>query len=130
MKYIKVSLIVFLVYFSSCSLDRNNILDVYEFQGMWETSGSSVGKTFLAVGNIPGEPNNRVYMCQWTGVGNLYKGTLSGDIITWDKGYGMPNAKLVIKDVTNFSKNLELKFPSQSTSLTLYKTHTWSTACP
>lgn len=118
--------------FLSCSLQRNNDIDVHEFNGWWETmgAGGSLPKTFIAIGDIPSEPNNRVYMCQWKGSAKLYKGTLSGDIITWDAVYGIPNAKLVIEDVTNFSKRLILNLPSQSSSITLFETHTWSTACP
>ncbi|MFZ4796762.1 MAG: hypothetical protein ACOYMA_04665 [Bacteroidia bacterium] len=64
--------------------------------GIWQRYGSPKGyQTDLAVGNIPGESSNRVYMCEHPGSSSagLYKGYISGNIITWDSKYGLPNAE-------------------------------------
>ncbi len=71
--------------------------------GIWQRYGSPKGyNTDLAVGNIPGEPANRVYMCEHPGSpsAGLYKGYISGNIITWDPQYGLPNAEF--KQVGNY----------------------------
>ena len=63
--------------------------------GVWQRYGSPNGyNTDLAIGNIPGEPSNRVYMCEHTGSpsAGLYKGTISGNTITWDATHGLPDA--------------------------------------
>ncbi len=64
--------------------------------GVWQRYNSPKGyKTDLAVGNIPGEPSNRVYMCEHPGSpsAGLYKGYISGNIITWDASHRLPNAE-------------------------------------
>jgi hypothetical protein len=64
--------------------------------GVWQRYGSPRGyNTDLAVGNIPGEPTNRVYMCEHPGspTAGLYKGYINGNIITWDASHGLPNAE-------------------------------------
>lgn len=71
--------------------------------GIWQRYGSPKGyNTDLAVGNIPGESANRVYMCEHPGSpsAGLYKGYISGNIITWDPQYGLPNAEF--KQVGNY----------------------------
>jgi hypothetical protein len=71
--------------------------------GIWQRFGSPKGyKTDLAVGNIPGEPANRVYMCEHPGSPSegLYKGYINGNIITWDSEFGLPNAEF--KQVNNY----------------------------
>ena len=64
--------------------------------GVWQRYGSPKGyNTYLAVGDIPGEPSNRVYMCEHPGSpsAGLYKGYINGNVITWDASYHLPNAE-------------------------------------
>ena len=65
--------------------------------GVWQRYSSNIYNTDLAVGNIPGEPSNRVYMCEHPGSpsAGLYKGYISGNIITWDASHGLPNAEFM-----------------------------------
>ncbi len=77
--------------------------DNFNPYGIWQRYGSPKGyNTDLAVGNIPGEPSNRVYMCEHPGSpsAGLYKGYITGNIITWDPQYGLPNAEF--KQVGNY----------------------------
>lgn len=63
--------------------------------GIWQRYSSPNGyNTDLAIGNIPGEPSNRVYMCEHPGSpsAGLYKGHINGNTITWDATHGLPNA--------------------------------------
>ncbi|CAM3469137.1 hypothetical protein [Aequorivita lipolytica] len=63
--------------------------------GRWQRYGSPSGyQTDLAIGNIPGQPENRVYMCEHPGSpsAGLYKGTIEGTTITWDAVHNLPNA--------------------------------------
>lgn len=61
------------------------------YTGTWVRQlGASGDETDLAIGNIPGEAANRVWMCEYKGQVGLYKGTISGDIITFDAQYGLP----------------------------------------
>jgi hypothetical protein len=91
-----------IIFISSCSKDDGNdeseILNTTGGStfGVWQRYGSPNGyNTDLAVGNIPGEPINRVYMCEHPGspTAGLYKGYINGNIITWDTSYGLPNAE-------------------------------------
>ncbi len=69
--------------------------------GVWQRFGSPNGyQTDLAIGNISGEPANRVYMCEHPGSpsAGLYKGYINGETITWDAVHGMPNAKFYERD--------------------------------
>ncbi len=69
--------------------------------GIWKRIESPKGyQTDLAVGGIPGEPANRVYMCEHPGSpsAGLYKGTISGETITWDAVHGLPTAKFYERD--------------------------------
>lgn len=70
-------------------------------EGVWLRYNSPNGyNTDLAIGGIPGEPANRVYMCEHPGSpsAGLYKGTISGEVITWDAVHGLPNAKFYERD--------------------------------
>jgi len=63
--------------------------------GVWQRYNSPKGyKTDLAIGNIPGEPENRVYMCEHPGspTSGLYKGYINGNTISWDPSHGLPDA--------------------------------------
>ncbi len=69
--------------------------------GVWQRFNSPNGyNTDLAIGNIPGEPANRVYMCEHPGSpsAGLYKGYINGEIITWDAVHGIPSAKFYERD--------------------------------
>jgi PKD repeat protein len=63
--------------------------------GVWQRYSSPIYNTDIAVGNIPGEASNRVYMCEHPGspTAGLYKGYINGNIITWDAVHRMPNAE-------------------------------------
>lgn len=69
--------------------------------GVWQRFNSPKGyQTDLAIGNIPGEAANRVYMCEHPGSpsAGLYKGYINGEIITWDAVHGIPDAKFYERD--------------------------------
>ena len=83
------------MFISSCTKDDESTSGGSAF-GVWQRYGSPMGyNPDLAVGNIPGEPSNRVYMCEHPGSpsAGLYKGYISGNIITWDASHGLPNAE-------------------------------------
>ncbi len=90
-----------IMFISSCTKDDKVDKDDVSISGessfgVWQRYGSPNGyNTDLAVGNIPGEPSNRVYMCEHPGspTAGLYKGFISGNIITWDASHGLPNAE-------------------------------------
>jgi hypothetical protein len=94
--------------------------------GVWvRTEGASGDETDIAIGNIPGEPENRVYMCEYVGSVGLYKGYLNGNTITCDNTYGLPDAS-----VKRVGAQLELSYPSVSWSIpTLYNSGQWSSNC-
>lgn len=69
--------------------------------GVWQRYNSPNGyQSDLAIGNIPGEPANRVYLCEHPGSpsAGLYKGYISGETITWDAVHGLPSAKFYERD--------------------------------
>jgi hypothetical protein len=92
--------------------------------GVWvRTAGASGDETDIAIGGISGEASNRVYMCEYKGAVGIYKGTLSGNTITWDEGLPDANVRLV-------SGQLELSYPSVSFSIpTLYDRGSWAGHC-
>lgn len=94
--------------------------------GIWvRTDGASGDETDIAIGGIPGEPSNRVYMCEWKGSVGLYKGNINGNTITWDSQYGLPDAS-----VRKVGSQLEFYYPSVSFSIpTLYNSGSWSDRC-
>ena len=80
----------------SCEKTEENNSISSDPKGVWQRFGSPNGyQTDLAVGGITGEPSNRVYMCEHPGSpsAGLYKGYISGNIITWDAVHGLPNAE-------------------------------------
>ncbi len=82
-----------IVFISAC---KKAEMDSGSPNGVWQRYGSARGyNTDLAVGDIPGEPANRVYMCEHPGspTAGLYKGFINGNTITWDAAYGLPNAE-------------------------------------
>jgi len=95
-----IQLLSFTIFLSACifanSCDIAGTEGDNSPTGIWQRYGSPMGyNTDLAVGNIPGEPANRVYMCEHPGspsVG-LYKGYISGNTITCDAVHGLPDAE-------------------------------------
>jgi len=92
-------MVILLTFVSGCTKDKDEDGGGSSATGVWQRYGSPKGyQTDLAVGNIPGEPSNRVYMCEHPGspsVG-LYKGTISGTTITWDANHGLPDADFAV----------------------------------
>src|SRR5690606_37367674 len=83
-----------MLFISACEKDESSTKE--SATGVWQRYGSPNGyNTDLAVGNIPGEPENRVYMCEHPGSpsAGLYKGYINGDIISWDALHGLPDAE-------------------------------------
>ncbi|MBX7181838.1 MAG: hypothetical protein K1X82_06985 [Bacteroidia bacterium] len=98
------------------------------FYGIWtRLPGPSGDRTDIAIGGIPGEAENRVYMCEKEGslTPGFFKGTLNGDIIIWDPEYNFPNTQLRLLD-----GELEFSYPSLSWTIpTLYERGTWGGEC-
>lgn len=99
--------------------------------GRWQRYGSPNGyQTDLAIGNIPGQAENRVYMCEHPGSpsAGLYKGTLDGTTITWDAVHNLPNA---VFNLLGSGPDRTLYFgvgdPSQAGK---YKSGIWTGTCP
>ena len=126
----KTALKTFLFIISFCFLgcekesDSNNSNN--SLSGVWvRTDGPSGDETDIAIGNITGEPENRVYMCESQGSVGLYKGYINGNTITWDSEYGLPDAS-----VKKVGSQLEFYYPSVSFSVpTLYDSGSWSNNC-
>ena len=99
--------------------------------GRWQRYGSPNGyNTDLAIGNINGEPANRVYMCEHPGspTQGLYKGTIKGTTITWDAVYGLPNAKF---SILGSGPDRTLYFGVGDISdAGKYRTGVWTNTCP
>lgn len=98
------------------------------YDGVWvRVIGASGDETDLAIGKITGEGSSRVWMCEKKGstAAGLYKGTISGNIITWDASYGLPKTQL-----GKSGSQLTFYYPSVSTSLlTYYNSGSWSGQC-
>ena len=121
-----LSVYIFLVFTSSCQKEVQTI-DTNP-NGVWQRYGSPKGyNTDLAVGNIPGEPSNRVYMCEHPGSpsAGLYKGFINGNIITWDAIHGLPNAefKPIGNEMTLYFNVGQLKDAGK------YKKGVWTNTC-
>lgn len=97
-----------------------------KYKGTWvRVVGSSGDETNIAIGNISGESDNRVYMCEWKGVVGLYKGRISGNTITWDASYGLADAEVGLEN-----GKLTLIYPAYpQTLLTYYSSGTWTNKC-
>lgn len=93
-KFIFILLTIF--QFISCANDETSDEDSGGSPtGVWQRYSSPKGyNTDLAIGNIPGEASNRVYMCEHPGSpsAGLYKGYINGNTITWDAKHGLPDA--------------------------------------
>lgn len=99
-----IACLISLFFIISCTKDKDNaddqdgdddITNSDGTVGIWQRYGSPNGyNTDLAIGNIPGEPTNRVYMCEHPGSpsAGLYKGYINGNTISWDAVHGLPNA--------------------------------------
>jgi hypothetical protein len=98
--------------------------------GRWQRYGSPNGyNTDLAIGNIPGEASNRVYMCEHPGSpsAGLYKGTIEGNTITWDASHNLPNA---VFNTLGSGPERSLYFGVGNVSdAGKYKTGTWTNTC-
>lgn len=95
--------------------------------GRWERQvGSNGDYTEIAVGNITGEPSNRVYMCEKNGsAAGLYKGYLNGSTITWDAEFGVPDFVVSIQ-----GERFVVNVPSCSFCLpTYYDEDPWEGLC-
>jgi len=121
------ALILATTLFFSCTKEEDNTNNSGgSLNGIWvRTEGASGDETDIAIGNIPGEPQNRVYMCEYVGTVGLYKGYLNGSTITWDNEYGLPDAS-----IRRVGAQLEFSYPSVSWSIpTLYNSGQWSSHC-
>lgn len=101
-------------------------------RGVWQRFGSPSGyNTDLQIGNIPGQPENRVYMCEHPGSpsAGLYKGLISGYIITWDAAYGLPDAEFKKDKDGNSYMRLWFNVAAYS-SAGKYNTGKWTGTCP
>ncbi len=120
-------LLVSALFFAGCEKEtESDNGNSSSLSGIWvRTLGASGDETDIAIGDISGEPSNRVYMCEWKGAVGLYKGYISGSTITWDSQYGLPNAS-----VRKVGSQLEFYYPSVSGSLpTYYNAGSWSNRC-
>lgn len=118
-------LLVSALFFAGCEKVKESG-NSSSLSGIWvRTIGASGDETDIAIGGISGEPSDRVYMCEWKGAVGLYKGYISGNTITWDSQYGLPNAS-----VRKVGSQLEFYYPSVSGSLpTNYNPGAWSYHC-
>jgi hypothetical protein len=98
-----------------------------DMNGVWvRIVGASGHRTDLAIGNIPGAPSNRVFMCEKPGssAAGLYKGYLSGNTITFDAQYGLPTYNVKKEG------NKVIVTPNASSSLpTPYEAGSWGGDC-
>jgi hypothetical protein len=95
------------------------------YKGIWVRQlGASGDETDLAIGTVPGEPANAVWMCEWKGTMGLYKGTISGDQITFAPQYGLPTYTVKLE-----GGELMLKGNVPQSLFTPYKKGTWTSHC-
>jgi len=95
------------------------------YKGIWVRQlGASGDETDLAIGTIPGEPANAVWMCEWKGSVGLYKGTISGDIITFEPQYGLPTYTVKME-----GNELMLKGNVSQSIFTPYRKGSWTSHC-
>lgn len=126
----KIIIFSLFLIFNCCSSSDNGNSNSGDngFMGIWtRIIGASGDETDIAIGNIPNEPENRVYMCEKEGSATpgLFKGTINGNIITWDKAYNLPDAYL-----KRIGDNLEFSYPSVNWSIpTTYKKGSWNGYC-
>lgn len=96
--------------------------------GTWvRVLGASGDRTDLAIGDIDGEPENRVYMCEKRGstAAGFYKGYIDGHYITWDSQYGLPDTFVEVVNGT-----LEFSYPDCDVCLvTDYVRGSWDGEC-
>lgn len=95
------------------------------YKGTWvRLPGPSGDRTDLAIGNIPGEPSSRVYMCEKKGstAAGFYKGTISGSTIEWDAVHNLP-------EFTVSMDGSELILDCGPCLPTPYKSGAWSGEC-
>lgn len=99
-----------------------------DIEGVWvRLPGPSGDRTEIAVGGIDGESSDRVYMCEKKGstAAGFYKGTLNGNVVTWDSSHNLPDAHL-----SRVGGELELDYPDCEVCLpTRYKSGSWSGEC-
>lgn len=124
-KILNLFLLFTLIFISTgCEEDDEESGNGGSFGGVWvRTQGASGDETDIAIGGIAGEPNNRVYMCEWQGSVGLYKGYIDGNTITWDNGMADAHVRMV-------GSQLEFSYPSLEWSIpTLYNSGSWSNHC-
>ena len=98
-----------------------------DFVGVWvRLPGPSGDRSDLAIGNIPGEPASRVYMCEKKGslTPGFFKGNISGSTITFDSQYGLPTYT-----VSMYGDELLLKGNISTSIATPYKKGSWGGDC-
>lgn len=101
--------------------------DSSPYEGVWvRQPGASGDRTDLAIGNISGEPDNRVYMCEKRGstAAGFYKGTIDGSTITFDSKYNLPTYSVWMED-----GELMLKGDVSYSIATPYRSGSWSGEC-
>jgi len=125
-----VLIFMLLAFASGCTKEDDGSGDGgTDITGVWQRYGSPKGyQTDLAIGNIPGEPSDRVYMCEHPGSpsAGLYKGTISGNTITWDAAHGLPNA--VFNSIGNGERSLYFGVGAVSDA-GKYKKGIWTNTC-
>jgi hypothetical protein len=79
--------------------------DPNAIDGFWNRTLSMAHyETEIAFGGIAGQPDDRVYMCEWNSPSaGLYKGTLSGETIEWDATHRLPAYDVVFPTTGNMS---------------------------
>jgi hypothetical protein len=125
-----VLIFMLLAFASGCTKEDDGSGDGgTDITGVWQRYGSPKGyQTDLAIGNIPGEPSDRVYMCEHPGSpsAGLYKGTISGNTITWDAAHGLPNA--VFNSIGNGERSLYFGVGAVSDA-GKYRKGSWTNTC-
>lgn len=97
-----------------------------EFKGNWvRVLGHSGDRTDLAIGTLVGE-RSRVWMCELKGstAAGSYKGTISGNVITWDAIHNLPKTYLSLRN-----GQLEFDYKCCGTEPTFYTRGNWSNEC-
>lgn len=130
---LKMTMLFCLSLFVSCQEDEDDdssgpASNGSSYAGVWvRVIGASGDETDLAIGSVTGEGASRVWMCEKKGstAAGFYKGTISGNIITWDATHGLPNTQL-----GKSGSQLTFIYPSVSSSiLTYYNAGSWSSQC-
>lgn len=101
-----------------------------DVEGLWTrlTADGSGDETDLAIGVIAGADPDRVWACEFRPSGPqaiIIKGTLRGNVVTWDPEYGNPDYV-----VERNGADLTLEVPSCThCSVTRYESGSWNPGC-